>query len=77
MTDLQVKNLVTPDPVQPKAEPAKPGLKTTEFWLALIVTAGVAVATVFEDEPWARIVGLVAAALTSAGYGLSRAIAKS
>jgi hypothetical protein len=71
----EVKNLTVAEPTPKKAEP-KPGLKTTEFWLALIVTAGVAVATVYEDQPWARIVGLVAAALTSAGYGLSRAIAK-
>lgn len=77
MTDLHVKNLVTPEPIQPKAAPAKPGWKTTEFLIALIVTVGVAVATVYEDQPWARMIGLVAAALTSAGYGLSRAIAKS
>jgi hypothetical protein len=71
-----VKNLTNPEPVQPKPAPQKPGIKTSEFWLALAVTAGVAVATVYEDIPVARIIGLVAAALTSAGYGLSRAIAK-
>ena len=73
----QVKNLTNPEPTQPKPAPAKPGWKTTEFLIALLVTAGVAVATVYEDQPWARMIGLVAAALTSAGYGLSRAIAKS
>ena len=54
----------------------KPGIKTTEFWLALVVVTLGALAATFSEAQWAQAVGLVAAALTSAGYGMSRAKAK-
>lgn len=54
----------------------KPGIKTTEFWLALIVTIGGAVAAVYTEAPWAKVLGLVASALASAGYSFSRAQVK-
>lgn len=54
----------------------KPGWKTTEFWLAsaatiigLVVASGV----VESGGTWDKVVGLVAAALTSMGYSASRA----
>ena len=53
----------------------RPGILTTEFWLALIVTLLGALAAVYA-EPWAQVAGLVAAALAAAGYGFSRASVK-
>ena len=54
----------------------KSGWKTTEFWLALVVTVGGSLATYYSEAEWAKVVGIVAAALASAGYGLSRASVK-
>lgn len=54
----------------------KTGLKTTEFWLALIVALLGGMASIYATAEWARIAGLLAAALTSMGYGLSRASVK-
>lgn len=55
----------------------KPGIKTTEFWLAVVVTIAGAAATVYADDKWAQVAGIVAMTLSTAGYGLSRAVAKS
>ena len=71
----EVKNLTINEPAPKKAEP-KPGVRTTEFWLALAVALGGAVATVFEEHPAAKIAGILASTLAAAGYGFSRAIAK-
>lgn len=54
----------------------KPGYSTTEFWLALIVTVGGVLSSIYADAEWAQALGAVAAALASAGYGFSRASAK-
>lgn len=54
----------------------KPGLKTTEFWLALVVTVGGAVASVYAETEIGRVDGIVAATLASAGYGFARSSAK-
>lgn len=54
----------------------KPGIKSTEFWLALIVTVLGAVATVYAEAEWAKVGGIVAAALSSAGYSFARAQVK-
>lgn len=54
----------------------KSGIKTTEFWMALVVTVAGVVASVYSTQPWAQALGLVASALASAGYGLSRASVK-
>lgn len=50
----------------------KPGIRTTEFFLALIVTVGGALATVFAEPEWAKVAGIIAAVLSSAGYGFMR-----
>lgn len=57
----------------------KPGYKTTEFWMAalascvgLMMTSGV-----FASESiWTQGLGLIAAGLASAGYAVSRGVAK-
>ncbi len=60
--------------------PAKPGWKTTEFWLSLaaqmvgVLAASGAIAT---GSIWERMVGVVATALASMGYSVSRAKVKS
>lgn len=54
----------------------KPGLATTEFWLALIVTVVGAIAGVYADTDVGRVAGLVAATLAAAGYGFSRSNVK-
>ena len=57
----------------------KPGYQTTEFWLT---TAAILVGIVFdsgaviEGSPLGEGLGLVAAALSIAGYSVSRGIAK-
>lgn len=50
----------------------RPGLRTTEFWLALIVTLGGAAAGIYAEAQWAQVVGILAATLVTAGYGFSR-----
>lgn len=50
----------------------KPGIRTTEFFLALIVTVGGALATVFAESEWAKVAGIITAMLSSAGYGFMR-----
>jgi hypothetical protein len=54
----------------------KAGIKTTEFWLAMVVTLAGAFATVYADAEWAKVAGMIAAALASAGYGFSRSQSK-
>lgn len=54
----------------------KAGIKTTEFWLAMIVALAGALAVVYADAEWAKVAGMVAAALASAGYGFTRAKTK-
>lgn len=54
----------------------KPGVKTSEFWLALVVVLAGALATVYSDHEWAKVAGIVSAAFLAAGYGLSRAVTK-
>jgi hypothetical protein len=60
----------------------KPGYKSTEFWLSLVATlvgalmaSGILEAS--ESEWDNRIVGLIAMALTSLGYAVSRSMTKS
>ena len=55
---------------------AKPGIRSTEFLLALIVTLLGALAGIYAEAQWAQVGGMVAAALASAGYGFSRASVK-
>lgn len=66
-------------PVTPTTQ-AKPGYKTTEFWLSLVAVLIGALAgsgIVPESGPWAQVIGLVTAVLGSLGYTVSRGIAKS
>lgn len=51
----------------------RPGIATTEFWLALAIVIGSAVAATYAETDIGRIAGLVAAALVTAGYGFTRA----
>ena len=63
--------------------PAKPGYKTTEFWLSLLATllgfllASGAMDTVPEESWIAKLIGGVVAVLASLGYSASRAKVKS
>jgi hypothetical protein len=59
--------------------PAKPGYKTTEFWLTalaqgvgILLTSGV----IDDSTGVGKIVGVVAMALSAAGYSVSRGKAK-
>lgn len=52
------------------------GIKTTEFWLAMGVALAGALASVYAEAEWAKVAGLVAAALATAGYGFSRSHVK-
>lgn len=54
----------------------KPGIRTTEFWLALIVALLGAFASIYAEGDWAKVAGMVAAALASAGYGFARSSVK-
>lgn len=52
------------------------GMKTSEMWITVSVVVMGAVAATFSDQPWAQAAGAIAAALASAGYGLSRSRVK-
>jgi hypothetical protein len=54
----------------------RPGIKTTEFWLALAVAVLGGLSAAFIDETWAKVAGVIAAAISSVGYGIARAQAK-
>ena len=73
MTDPQVPPVVVNNNA-PAPDP-KPGIKTTEFWLGMVVVVFSAVSVVYA-QPWAKVAGLVAMGLAAAGYSLSRGQAK-
>lgn len=54
----------------------KNGIKTTEFWIALCVVVMGALGSVYAETDGGRVLGLVASALASAGYGMSRSVVK-
>lgn len=54
----------------------RPGLKTTEFWLALLVTVMGAIAATYAETDIGRTAGMVSAALATAGYGFVRSNVK-
>ena len=57
----------------------KPGYRTTEFWLsAVAMLIGIAYASgvIGADTQADKIVGFIAAALSSLGYSVSRGMAK-
>ncbi len=54
----------------------RPGIRTSEFWLAFIVTLAGAVAAVYAEAQWSQVAGLLSSALTAAGYAFARAKVK-
>ena len=54
----------------------KPGINSSEFWMAVVVVILGAISVVFFTNPWAQVGGIVAAALVSAGYSFSRGAVK-
>ncbi len=50
----------------------RPGILTTEFWLALAVCIGGACAAIYVDEDWAKVAGLASSTLVAAGYSFCR-----
>ena len=55
----------------------KPGLKTTEFWLALAAIVLVSLPQAFgDDNSWVKLAGIVGAALIAAGYIFGRSMVK-
>lgn len=56
---------------------SKPGIKSTEFYMAMAVVLLGALASVYAEQEWAKAAGMVAAALASAGYGFARSKIKS
>jgi len=61
---------------------AKPGYRTTEFWLSLLATllgflmASGVMETVGQESIWAKVVGGLVAALAALGYNASRSRVK-
>lgn len=58
---------------------AKPGYKTTEFWLALaakLLGAAYTAGLIGDGSALARVAGLAAVVLASMGYSVSRGLAK-
>lgn len=67
-----------PEEILPTTE-AKPGYKTTEFWLTVAASAiGLLLASgmIHAGTPIDRVVGLAASVLGTLGYTVSRGIAK-
>ena len=63
----------------PEKKTAKPGFKTSEFWLsaaASVVGLVMASGVIESGSQWDKIVGLAVAALASMGYSASRARVK-
>jgi len=54
----------------------RPGLRTTEFWLALAATALSAAAAIYAEKEWAQVAGIIATALVAGGYGFARQAVK-
>lgn len=64
----------TPAPV------TKPGYKTTEFWITVVVAlTGLAMASgaIHEGSGWDKAIGLIASTLAAMGYSASRGNVKS
>ena len=55
--------------------PDKPGFKTTEWWISVVVVAAtlfLSSGAVGDTSPVTKIVGLVVSGLTALGYGWGR-----
>lgn len=75
-TDLLITMRAAVDASQAATVANRPGYRTTEFWLALVVVIGSALQSVYATEPWAKAAGMVAGALAAAGYGFARSAVK-
>lgn len=60
----------------------KPGYKTSEFWMSLaavligaVMASGV-LDSLPQDNPWVRVLGIVASILGALGYQVSRTMTK-
>ena len=57
----------------------KPGYKTTEFWLTILVNVGAALLVsglIPVESVVSQIIAALVAGLTNAGYGVGRGLAK-
>ncbi len=57
----------------------KAGVKTTEFWISMVVVLGgafTASGLVPDENPWVKFVALVVSGLTALGYSAGRAFVK-
>jgi len=50
----------------------KPGIQTTEFWMALVVAVLLAVGAAYTNNTAGMIAGAVASAFVAMGYGAKR-----
>lgn len=57
----------------------KPGYKTSEFWLSLVVVilGALAASGLLAEGPWVKIAGVITTTLTAMGYGKFRTDVKS
>ena len=61
------------------ANNVKPGFRTSEFWLAIIVNVGAALllsGLIPVESVASQVIAAIVAGLTNAGYGISRGLAK-
>lgn len=62
-----------------ETKPAKPGYKTTEFWLslaAMLLSAAWASGAISDGGTIDKVIGMVASVLTALGYTVARSKAK-
>ncbi len=52
------------------------GIRTTEFWLALLAFVAINLAALYSDQPWAHLAAIVGDAIVAAGYGFARSSVK-
>ena len=50
----------------------KPGIQSTEFWMAMFVVLAGTLASVYTDQQWAKVAGTLSATLMAMGYGFQR-----
>lgn len=67
--------MVTNGVVGPTTE-LRSGIRTTEFWVAVVAQLLCAAAVVWSGSDVAKLGGMLGAALVSAGYGMARAKVK-
>lgn len=62
--------------------PAKPGIRTTEFWVTIVTVLGALLLPFLPVEKaerlgeWATLIGQIAAAAAAVAYAFARAIVK-